>query len=135
MRDKEMKRLVKKVLLTNSIVMLIALVVLLILKKYSWVFGYLLGTVTANLTFVMHAYNVSKVGNSYINPVKSSISSSVFRTLISALSLLIAFLIEGIDIYATFIGLVVIKVVIIIVSLVSEKNNNKMKPEGGDSLE
>ena len=135
MRDKEMKRLVKKVLLTNSVVMLIALVVLLILKKYSWVFGYLLGTITANLTFVMHAYNVSKVGNSYINPVKSSISSSVFRTLISALSLLIAFLIEGIDIYATFIGLVVIKVVIIIVSLVSEKNNNKMKPEGGDSLE
>ena len=135
MRDKEMKRLVKKVLLTNSVVMLIALVVLLILKKYSWVFGYLLGTVTANLTFVMHAYNVSKVGNSYINPVKSSISSAVFRTLISALSLLVAFLIEGIDIYATFIGLVVIKVVIIIVSLVSEKNNNKMKPEGGDSLE
>ena len=135
MRDKEMKRLVKKVLLTNSIVMLIALVVLLILKKYSWVFGYLLGTVTANLTFVMHAYNVSKVGNSYINPVKSSISSAVFRTLISALSLLVAFLIEGIDIYATFIGLVAIKVVIIIVSLVSEKNNNKMKPEGGDSLE
>ena len=135
MRDKEMKRLVKKVLLTNSVVMLIALVVLLILKKYSWVFGYLLGTITANLTFVMHAYNVSKVGNSYINPVKSSISSAVFRTLISALSLLVAFLIEGIDIYATFIGLVVIKVVIIIVSLVSEKNNNKMKPEGGDSLE
>ena len=135
MKDKEMKRLVKKILLTNSIVMFIALVVLLILKKYSWVFGYLLGTITANLTFVMHAYNVSKVGNSYANPVKSSISSALFRTLISALSLLIAFLIEGIDIYATFIGLVAIKVVIIIVSLVSEKNKNKMKPEGGDSLE
>ena len=135
MKNNDMKKLVKTIISVNSLVMLIALAVLFILRKYSWCFGYLLGTLTANMTFIMHAYNVSKVGNSYSNPVKSSVSSSLFRTLISAISLLIAFLVEGIDIYATFIGLVVIKVVIIIVSLIVEKNKNNKKQEGGDSLE
>ena len=135
MKNNDMKKLVKTIISVNSLVMLIALAVLFILRKYSWCFGYLLGTLTANMTFIMHAYNVSKVGNSYSNPVKSSVSSSLFRTLISAISLLIAFLVEGIDIYATFIGLVVIKVVIIIVSLIVEKNKNNKEQEGGDSLE
>ena len=134
MKNNNMRKLVKTIIVINSIVMLIALAVLLILRKYSWCFGCLLGTITANITFVMHAYNVSKVGNSYSNPVKSSVSSSLFRTLISAISLLIAFFVEGIDIYATFIGLVVIKVVIIIVSLIV-KDKDDEKHEGGDSLE
>jgi 4-hydroxybenzoate polyprenyltransferase len=112
--------------------MLIGVVVLLILRKYSWTFGYLLGSVTADITFIMHANNVSKVGITNTNPTKSSISSSIFRMLISAMSLFIAFLIEGIDIYATFVGLVLIKVVIIIVSFVFEKKNSK-EYKGGDS--
>ena len=134
MKNKAMKRLVKSVIFVNSVVMLIVVVVLLILGIYSWAFGYLLGSVTADITFLMHAINVSKVGVYAINPVKNSISSSLFRTVISAFSLLIAFLINGIDIYATFIGLVVIKVVIIIVSLVVENKNNE-DLRGGDSLE
>ena len=125
MKNKEIKRLVKSVLIVNFIIMLIGLVVLLLIQKYSWMFGYLLGSVTADITFIMHANNVSKVGISNTNPTKSSISSSVFRMLLSALSLLVAFLVEGIDIYATFVGLVVIKVVIIIVSLIVEHKNNK----------
>ena len=134
MKNKAMKRLVKSVVFVNSIVMLIVIVVLLILRKYSWALGYLLGSITADITFIMHANNVSKVGVSTNNITKSSISSSLFRMLISALSLLIAFLINGIDIYATFIGLVTIKVVIIIVSFIVEKKNNE-DLKGGDSLE
>ena len=125
MKNKEIKRLVKSVLIVNFIIMLIGLVVLLLIEKYSWFFGYLLGSVTADITFIMHANNVSKVGITNTNPTKSSISSSIFRMLISALSLLVAFVVEGIDIYATFVGLVLIKVVIIIVSLIVEKKNNK----------
>ena len=125
MKNKEIKRLVKSVLIVNFIIMLIGLVVLLLIQKYSWAFGYLLGSVTADITFIMHANNVSKVGITNTNPTKSSISSSIFRMLISALSLLVAFLVEGIDIYATFVGLVLIKVVIIIVSLIVEKKDNK----------
>jgi 4-hydroxybenzoate polyprenyltransferase len=132
MKNKEINRLVKSVIFVNSIIMLIGVVVLLILRKYSWTFGYLLGSVTADITFIMHANNVSKVGITNTNPTKSSISSSIFRMLISAMSLLIAFLIEGIDIYATFVGLVLIKVVIIIVSFVVEKKNSK-EYKGGDS--
>lgn len=132
MKNKEINRLVKSVIFVNSIIMLIGVVVLLILRKYSWTFGYLLGSVTADITFIMHANNVSKVGITNTNPTKSSISSSIFRMLISAISLLIAFLIEGIDIYATFVGLVLIKVVIIIVSFVVEKKNSK-EYKGGDS--
>lgn len=132
MKNKEINRLVKSVIFVNSIIMLIGVVVLFILRKYSWTFGYLLGSVTADITFIMHANNVSKVGITNTNPTKSSISSSIFRMLISAISLLIAFLIEGIDIYATFVGLVLIKVVIIIVSFVVEKKNSK-EYKGGDS--
>ena len=93
MKNKEINRLVKSVIFVNSIIMLIGVVVLLILRKYSWTFGYLLGSVTADITFIMHANNVSKVGITNTNPTKSSISSSIFRMLISAISLLIAFLI------------------------------------------
>ena len=125
MKNKEIKRLVKLVLIVNFIIMLIGLVVLLLIKKYSWAFGVLLGSLTADITFIMHANNVSKVGISNTNVTKSSISSSIFRMLLSALSLFIAFLVEGIDIYATFVGLVVIKVVIIIVSFIVEKKNNE----------
>lgn len=132
MKNKEINRLVKSVIFVNSIIMLIGVVVLLILRKYSWTFGYLLGSVTADITFIMHANNVSKVGITNTNPTKSSISSSIFRMLISAMSLFIAFFIEGIDIYATFVGLVLIKVVIIIVSFVVEKKNSK-EYKGGDS--
>ena len=118
MKNNEIRPFVKKVIFVNTIIMLITIMVLLILQKYSWAIGYLLGTIVSNITFIMHAFNVSKFGVKFVNPVKSSVSSTLFRTLISASALLIAFMVDFIDIFATFVGLVVIKIVIIITSLI-----------------
>ena len=134
MKNNKFRPFVKTVILVNTIIMLISIIVLLILQKYSWALGYLLGALVSDITFIMHAFNVSKFGVKSINPVKSSVSSTLLRTLISAVALLIAFTVDFIDIFATFIGLVVIKIVIIITSLiVFRKVNHKI--EGGDVRE
>ena len=134
MKNNQMERFVKLVIFVNTIIMLIGIVVLLILQKYSWSIGYLLGSIVSNVTFIMHAYNVSKFGVKNINPVKSSVSSTLFRILISAGALFIAFMVGFIDMIATFVGLVVIKIVIIITSLIVFRDSNQ-KVEGGDVRE
>ena len=134
MKNNQMKRFVKLVVFANTIIMLLGIIVLLILQKYSWAIGYLLGSIVSSVTFIMHAYNVSKFGVKLINPIKSSVSSTFFRTLISSGALFIAFMVEFIDIFATFIGLVVIKIVIIITSLIIFRNDNQ-KEGGGDVRE
>ena len=131
MKNNQFKQFVKLVIFANTIIMLVGIIVLFILQKYSWATGYLLGSVVSNITFIMHAFNVSKFGVKFINPIKSSVSSTLFRTLISAGALFIAFMVESIDIFATFVGLVVIKIVIIITSLIVFRNDNQ-KEEGGD---
>lgn len=134
MKNNQIKILVKSVIVVNIVLLLVGSIVLFILGKYSWLIGYMLGSITADITFIMHANTVRKIGIVNTSAAKSSISSAVFRTLISAASLGIAFLLEWIDIFATFIGLVVIKLVIIIVSFVVEKRYNE-ENKGGDSLE
>lgn len=134
MKNDQIKPFVKLIILINTIIMLVGIIVLLILQKYSWTIGYSIGTIVSNITFIMHAFNVSKFGKKTVNPVKSSVSSTLFRTLISAGALLLAFLVESIDIFATFIGLVVIKIVIVITSLIVFREG-KQKVEGGDVRE
>ena len=134
MKNNEIRSFVKTVILVNTIIMVIGIIVLLILQKYSWVIGYLLGSIVSNITFVMHSFNVSKFGVKSVNPVKSSVSSTLLRTLISAVALLIAFVVDFIDIFANFVGLLVIKIVIIITSLIVFREG-KYKIEGGDVRE
>ena len=134
MKNNEFRSFVKIVILVNTIIMIIGIIVLLILQKHSWAIGYLLGTIVSNVTFIMHSFNVSKFGVKSINPVKSSVASTLLRTSISALALLVAFMVDFIDIFATFIGLLVIKIVIIITSLIVFKEG-KYKIEGGDVRE
>lgn len=131
MRKNEIKPFVKVVILINAMITLVSVIVLLLLQKYSWATGYLLGSVAANITFIMHAYNVSKFGIKSLNPIKSSVSSTLLRTFISAGVLFIAFVTDFMDIFATFIGLVVIKIVIIITSLIVFKEDG-YKIKGGD---
>ena len=131
MKNNQMKKFVKLVIVINTLVMLLSITCLLILQKYSWTIGYLIGTVVSNVTFIMHAFNVSKFGVKAINPVKSSVASTLLRTFISALALLVALLVDFIDIIATFIGLVVIKIIIVITSLVVFREGGQ-KVEGGD---
>ena len=131
MKNNQFKQFVKLVIFANTIIMLIGIIVLFILQKYSWATGYLLGSVVSNITFIMHAFNVSKFGVKAINPVKRSVASTLLRTFISALALLVALLVDFIDIIATFIGLVVIKIIIVITSLVVFREGGQ-KVEGGD---
>ncbi len=134
MRKNDFKPFVKTIILINTIIMIVCVMVLLILKKYSWAVGYCLGSIVSNITFIMHAFNVSKFGVKSLNPVKSSVSSTLLRTFISACALLIALFVDFIDIFATFIGLVVIKIVIIITTFIIFKEDGK-KIEGGDVRE
>ena len=134
MRKNDIKPFVKTIILINTIIMIVCVIVLLILQEYSWAMGYCLGAVVSNITFIMHAFNVSKFGVKSLNPVKSSVSSTLLRTCISACALLIALFVDFIDIFATFIGLVVIKMVIIITTFIIFKEDGQ-KIEGGDVRE
>lgn len=125
MKENEIRAFSKLILTVNMIVLFVVSIVLLILKQYSWLIGYLFGSITSYITYLMHANNVSKLGLSSKHPVRSSVSSAILRLCISAVSLLIALYVSWINIYATFIGLLVIKLTVIIVSFILEINKSK----------
>ena len=131
MINKEIKSFVKVVLFINLIVLLATSLVLLILSKYSLLLGYLLGSIVSNLTFIMHAYHVSNLENGGKHPFISAMTSTALRLLISAGALAIALFVDVFNIYATFAGLLTIKLIIFIVSIILEKKNKKLK-EGGE---
>ena len=113
MKNQEIKLFSKKVIVVNLIILVLVSIVLLILKKYSWLIGYILGSVTSYITYFMHVNHAVKFSEN--SGVKQSVSSSLLRTLVSAISLLIAFFVDFIDIFATFIGLLIIKFSIFII--------------------
>ena len=107
MKNQEIKLFSKKVIVVNLIILVLASIVLLILNQYSWLIGYILGSVTSYITYFMHVNHAVKFSEN--SGVKQSVSSSLLRTLVSAISLLIAFFVDFIDIFATFIALLIIK--------------------------
>ena len=129
MRHKEIKSFVKVVIFINLIVLCVTSLVLLIIGKYSWLLGYLLGSIISNFTFIMHAYHVSNLDDGGKHPFISAMTSTALRLLISAVALALALFVEVFNIYATFAGLLTIKLVIFIVSIILEKKKSK---EGGE---
>ena len=130
--NQEIKSFVKVTIFINLIVLGISSLVLLILSQYSLLFGYLLGSMVSNLTFIMHANHVNNLGSNGKHPFISAITSTGIRLLVSALALLLALFIDVFNIYATFIGLFTIKLIIFIVSIVLEKNKKKNISKGGE---
>jgi hypothetical protein len=61
----------------------------------------------------MHVYHAIKFSEN--SGAKQSVKASMLRTLVSMVSLLIAFFVDFIDIFATFIGLLIIKFSIFII--------------------
>lgn len=120
MKNKETKTFSKLIILINVILLLVVSIFLLILQKYSWVIGYLIGTITSYITYLMHVNNVNKLGVNTKNPVRNSISSALLRLLISAVVLLVSVYVNWINLYATFIGLLVIKLTILVVGFIME---------------
>ena len=127
MKNQEINLFVRKSLTINAVIALGLTIILIIIGLYEWTLGYILGFITSCLTFIMHARNVEKMGVCIERPMKNALSSTMFRLFISAISLFIALMISWIDIMGTFIGLVIIKIVVIIVPLVS--GNNKKRRE------
>lgn len=130
MKDNEIKLFRNKILLINVVILLVTIIMLLILRKYSWIIGYLLGSITSYITFSIHVNSVSKVGKTDKNERKRSIASALFRFLISAACLSIALFIGWINIIATFIGLLVIKLTIIVYGFITEI---KKERKGGNT--
>ena len=111
--NKEISEFNKKLIPINGIIFFVVLIVLLVLQKYTWVLGYLLGSVTSYITYFMHVNHAVRFSEN--SGVKQSVSSSMLRTLVSVIPLLIAFFVDFIDIFATFIGLLIIKFSIFII--------------------
>ena len=113
MKNQEIKLFSKKVIVVNLIILVLASIVLLILNKYSWLIGYILGSVTSYITYFMHVNHAVRFSEN--SGVKQSVKASMLRTLVSVIPLLIAFFVDFIDIFATFIGLLIIKFSIFII--------------------
>ncbi len=115
MKNLEIRLFTKKVITVNLIMFVISSILLLIFQKYSWLIGYILGSVTSYITYFMHVYHASKFGEKTNSSAKQSLSSSLLRIFVSAVALCVALFVDFIDIIATFIGLLIIKFSIIII--------------------
>jgi F0F1-type ATP synthase assembly protein I len=119
----------KTIIFITAIISVITAIILLICRKYSWSIGILLGSFVSIITFLMHVNNIDRFGSDIKHPERNAFANSILRLGISAIGLLIAFFISWIDIIATFIGLMIIKVVIFIVPFITTKG---IKKEGED---
>lgn len=124
----DIKAFSKTIIFVNLIILIVVSIVLLILGEYDWLLGYLLGSITSYITFLMHASSASTK-----TKTKQIAFAAGIRILISAASLCIAFFVSFIDLIATFVGLLVIKATILIVSFITNlkyrKGGNKVEDE------
>ncbi len=118
MKNNDIKSFTKLILVVNVIILFVCSAVLLFLQKYSWLFGYFLGSVTSYITFLLHTNYVTSFGLDNRSSTKKSIASALLRLLLSAVSLFVALYVSFIDLIATFIGLVVLKFTLFVVSFI-----------------
>ena len=116
--NNELEKFEKTIILISAIISFVTAIILLICSKYSWSSGIFLGSIVSIITFIMHVNNIDRFGNGMKHPERNAFANSISRLGISAIGLLIAFFISWIDIIATFIGLMIIKVVILIVPFI-----------------
>ena len=130
MKNQEIKRFSNIIIYVNTIILFITFLVFMILKMYSWALGYLIGSLTSYVTYLMHVNNVNNISEDTKSPMKMAIKSTMLRLLVSAIPLAIALFFDWINIIATFIGLLTIKVIIMVIAIVLESKKSKIK-EGG----
>lgn len=130
MKASNIKEFSKSILLINLIILTIVSIVLLIIGDYSWLIGYLLGSITSYITFLFHANSASKN-----TTTKQIVASAGLRTLLTALPLAICLFVSFINMFATFIGLLVIKVVILIFSFITSLKSSLKYRKGGNEIE
>lgn len=132
MKDDDIKSFARLVLKINTGLLVVGLSILLLLGKYTHAIGLLLGMITSCITFLMHVANANKMGVSITKPVKNAIANTLLRLFVSSIAIAVALLVSWIDLIWTFIGLIVIKVVMIVTSFVVEIKKNR---KGGERAE
>ena len=121
-----------------GICLIVTLVLLLSFKDNSYAFGYLLGSLTSYLTFILHMRYVRDVGNEKPNILVRLLTNFGVRSLIWIAVLFIAYKFNNyFNLYTTGIGLVVINLFVFIFGIVYLKRNMKpkmlpKKDHGGD---
>ncbi len=118
----------------NWVICLIVTLVLYFVVSESWGLGYLLGSLTSYLTFGLHMKDANDYGSKSANAYMHAFTNGGVRLLISAAMLLIAFLLnDEFNLIATFIGMMVLKVLLLGFSIIREIINNK-KQKGGEDI-
>lgn len=114
MKTNNIKSFSKIVIIINLAILVVVSTVLLILEKYSWLLGYVLGSITSYITFLMHANSANNNSS-----VRHIFIGAGIRILISAIPLTLCLFVEFINIIAVFIGLIVIKLTILIYGFIT----------------
>lgn len=117
----------------NWIICLIVTLILYFAVNESWGLGYLLGSLTSYLTFGLHMKSANDYGSKQANAYMHAFTNGGVRLLVSAAILMVAFFLnDEFNLIATFIGMMVIKVLLLIFSISREIIKNKKKNEGGE---
>ena len=114
MKTDNIKSFSKNIIIINLIILVIVSLLLLILGEYSWLFGYLFGSITSYVTYLMHANSAANNTS-----VKQAYFGAGLRILISAIPLAICLFVDFIEIIAAFIGLLVIKGTIVVYGFIT----------------
>ena len=120
----------------NWLICLIVTLILYFVVNESWGLGYLLGSLTSYLTFGLHMKSVNDYGSKQANAYMHAFTNGGVRLLVSAAILMVAFFLnDEFNLIATFIGMMVIKVLLLIFSISRGIIKNKKRNEGGEQSE
>ena len=112
----------------NWLICLIVTLILYFAVNESWGLGYLLGSLTSYLTFGLHMKSANDYGSKKANAYMHAFTNGGVRLLVSAAILMVAFFLnDEFNLIATFIGMMVIKVLLLIFSISREIIKNKKK--------
>lgn len=117
----------------NWVICIIVTIILYYAVNPSWGLGYLLGSLTSYLTFGLHMKSANDYGSKGANLYMQAFTNTGVRILISALMLLVAFMLnDEFNLIATFIGMMVIRVLLLIFSIIREL---VLKNKGGEETQ
>lgn len=130
MKNQEIKNFSKIVIFVSVTIVVVTFAVFIILRMYSWALGFILGSLTSYITYLMHVNNVNNLSENTVSPRKHAIKSSLMRLLISAIPLALSLFFGWLNIFATFIGLLTNKIAIVIAAIIYGVKDKKII-EGG----
>ena len=110
----------------NWVICLIVTLVLYLCVNKDWAFYYMLGSLTSFMTFALHMKEANDYGSEKANATMRLFTNVGVRITLSGLMLAIAYFLPGKNIaclLSAFIGMIVLKVVLVIFVIVTESIN------------